>query len=62
MSPYSSGHDYLNFAETPVDMRRSFPLQTWQRLKGIRSAVDPAGRIRANHAIPRFYEGGVPAQ
>jgi FAD/FMN-containing dehydrogenase len=62
MSPYSSGHDYLNFAETPVDMRKSFPLQTWQRLKGIRSAVDPSGRIRANHAIPRFYEGGVPAQ
>jgi FAD/FMN-containing dehydrogenase len=62
MSSYSSGRDYLNFAEERVDMRKSFPLETWKRLKGIRSAVDPSGRIQANHAIPRFYEGGVPAQ
>lgn len=62
MSTYSSGRDYLNFAENQVDVRKSFPLETWKRLKGIRSAVDPSGRIRANHPIPRFYEGGVPAQ
>jgi hypothetical protein len=43
-------------------VRKSFPLETWRRLKGIRSAVDPAGHLLANHPVPRFYEGGVPAQ
>ena len=36
--------------------------ETWRRLKGIRSAVDPSGQLLANHQVPRFYEGGVPAQ
>ena len=49
MSTYSSGRDYLNFAESAVDVRKSFPLETWRRLKGIRSAVDPSGRLVANH-------------
>jgi hypothetical protein len=62
MSTYSSGRDYLNFAESAVDVRKSFPPETWRRLKGIRSAVDPAGHLLANHQVPRFYEGGVPAQ
>jgi hypothetical protein len=62
MAAHSSGRDYLNFAESSVDVRKSFPLETWRRLKGIRSAVDPAGHLLANHPVPRFYEGGVPAQ
>jgi hypothetical protein len=62
LSSYSSGRDYLNFAETPVDVRKSFPQESWRRLKGIRSAVDPSGHLLANHQVPRFYEGGVPAQ
>jgi FAD/FMN-containing dehydrogenase len=56
----SSGRSYLNFAETPVDVSRSFPEQTWLRLKGIRSAVDPSGRLVANHPVPRLYENGLP--
>ena len=60
LSAYSSGRDYLNFAEEPVDVRRSFPEDTWQRLKGIRSAVDPGGRLLANHPVPRLYEDGLP--
>jgi hypothetical protein len=62
MSSYSSGHDYLDVAEASVDVRKSFPVETWQRLKGIRSAADPSGRWLADHPVPRFYEGGVPAQ
>ncbi len=62
LSSYSSGRDYLNFAETPVDVRKSFPQESWRRLKGVRSAVDPSGHLLANHKVPRFYEGGVPAQ
>ena len=60
MTAHASGRDYLNFAEQPVDVRRSFPEQTWRRLKGIRSAVDPAGLLVANHRIPRLYENGLP--
>ena len=62
MSSYASGRDYLNFAENQVDVRKSFPEQTWQRLKGIRSAVDPTGVLKANHEVPRFYENGLPSK
>jgi FAD/FMN-containing dehydrogenase len=60
LSPYANGRQYLNFAETAVDPRTSFPEQTWQRLKGVRSAVDPGGVLRANHVVPRLYENGLP--
>ena len=38
----------------------SFSAQDWTRLKGIRSAVDPGGVVRANHPVPRLYENGLP--
>ncbi len=62
LAPYSSGRDYLNFAESQVDVRRSFPAEVWQRLKGTRSALDPDGRLLANHRIPRLYENGLPTR
>ena len=62
LAPYSSGRDYLNFAESPVDVRRSFPAEVWQRLKGTRSALDPDGRLLANHRIPGLYENGLPTR
>ena len=52
LSSYSSGRDYLNFAETRVDTSKSYPTETWRRLTAIRSAVDPAGRLQANHEVP----------
>jgi FAD/FMN-containing dehydrogenase len=60
LSSYSAGRDYLNFTEVPVDVRRSFPAETWQRLKAVRSAVDPHGLLLANHPVPRLYENGLP--
>jgi FAD/FMN-containing dehydrogenase len=51
LSAYSSGRDYLNFAETPVDMSRSFPAATWRRLQQVRETYDPAGRLKANHQV-----------
>ena len=62
LTAYASGRDYLNFAEQRVDVRRSFSAEDWQRLKGVRSAVDPSGLLVANHRIPRFYENGLPTQ
>jgi FAD/FMN-containing dehydrogenase len=52
MSPYSSQRSYLNFTESEVEVRASFPEAAWRRLTAIRSAVDPDGRLLANHAIP----------
>ena len=60
MTAYTEGSHYLNFAEDPVDVSRSFPAETWQRLKAVRSMVDPAGTLVANHRIPRLYENGLP--
>ena len=60
MKAYSSGSSYLNFAEHQVDARASYGEQAWQQLKGIRSAVDPEGRLVANNRIPRLYENGLP--
>jgi FAD/FMN-containing dehydrogenase len=60
MTTYASGRDYLNLTESPVDVSRSFTPETWQRLKGVRSAVDPAGVLVANHPVPRLYENGLP--
>ena len=60
MTAYASDRAYLNFAESRVDVRRSFSEQDWTRLKGIRSAVDPGGVVRANHPVPRLYENGLP--
>jgi FAD/FMN-containing dehydrogenase len=51
MSPYSSQRSYLNFTESPVEVSASFPEAAWRRLTAIRSAVDPDGRLLANHAI-----------
>lgn len=53
LGAYSSGRDYLNFAEQPVDVSGSFPGETWHRLQSIRGAVDPDGRLVANHPVPR---------
>jgi hypothetical protein len=59
MTAYASGRDYLNFAESPVDVRKSFPAATWQRLKAVRSVADEAGTLQANHQVPRLYENGL---
>jgi FAD/FMN-containing dehydrogenase len=59
LAPFSSGGQYLNFAETPVDVRSAYPEKSWRQLAGIRSAVDPNGLFVSNHPIPRLYEDGL---
>jgi FAD/FMN-containing dehydrogenase len=60
LAPYSSGRQYLNFAENPVDVRTAYRSDTWRQLAGIRSAVDPHGLFVANHRVPRLFEEGRP--
>lgn len=56
----SSGRQYLNFAENPVDTRTAYRPEAWRQLVGVRSAVDPHGLFVANHRVPRLYEDGGP--
>jgi hypothetical protein len=58
LAPYSSGRQYLNFAENPVDPRTAYRPDAWRQLVGIRSAVDPHGLFLANHLVPRLFENG----
>jgi hypothetical protein len=52
MAQYQTGRQYLNFAEHPVDPATAYSASTWQRLRQIRSSVDPHGLFIANHPIP----------
>ena len=60
MSPWSSGREYLNLAEGPVDPKNGYAADTWMQLKATRSMVDPDGLFVANHPVPRLYEDGIP--
>lgn len=51
MGRWSTGGEYLNFAEGPVEARRAYPAEAWERLLRIRSQHDPNGLIVANHAF-----------
>lgn len=49
MRPWSTGAEYLNFAEGPADARRAYPAEAWERLVSIRALHDPDGVFVANH-------------
>jgi FAD/FMN-containing dehydrogenase len=52
LAPWSALTTYANFTEHRVDPRRIWPEHVYHRLRRIKSQVDPAGLIRANHPIP----------
>jgi FAD/FMN-containing dehydrogenase len=56
LAPYGNGRTYLNFAETPVDVRSAYRDSAWVLLAGIRSAVDPHGVLVGNHPVVRLHE------
>jgi FAD/FMN-containing dehydrogenase len=58
LAPYSPGTAYLNFAESPADVRAAYRPEVWRQLSGVRSAVDPHGLFVANHPVPRLFEDG----
>ena len=58
LASWANVHQYLSFAETPVDVESAYADGTWRQLAGIRSAVDPNGTFVANHPVPRLYEDG----
>ena len=52
LEPWNATTTYANFAERPTDPRLIWPEHVYHRLRRIKAQVDPAGLIRANHAIP----------
>jgi FAD/FMN-containing dehydrogenase len=51
IEPWQSGHTYMNFAESRRDPRTLWTEAAYERLRRIRSAVDPDGRFQSNHPL-----------
>jgi FAD/FMN-containing dehydrogenase len=52
IAPYTSGRQYLNFAERPHDPVAFYGTETYARLRRVKAAVDPLELFRGNHQIP----------
>ncbi len=53
LGPWDSGRRYLNFAESPVDPRSIFPVESFDRLMRVKERYDPTDMFLANHPITR---------
>jgi hypothetical protein len=51
LSEYHADHVYLNFAESPTDVRRAFSDDAFAALQAVKAEYDPRDRICANHAV-----------
>ena len=53
LGPWDSGRRYLNFAESSMDPRSIFPVESYDRLNRAKARYDPTDMFLANHAISR---------
>lgn len=58
LAPWSTGGQYLNFADTEVEVRDAYATTDWLRLRAVRTQVDPGGVFVANHPIPGLHPSG----
>jgi FAD/FMN-containing dehydrogenase len=54
LAPWESQRSYFNFSERPIDAARLYSLETYRRLRLIRTAYDPTELFVSNHPIPVF--------
>jgi FAD/FMN-containing dehydrogenase len=52
LEPWAASHMYLNFADTEREPAQFWSEHAYNRLRRIKSAVDPDDRIRSNHPVP----------
>jgi FAD binding domain/Berberine and berberine like len=52
LAPWAARQTYLNFAETQHDTASFWTEQAYDRLRRVKTAIDPDNTIRSNHAIP----------
>jgi hypothetical protein len=51
MRPFGSEGSYFNFTEQPCDVDAILPADVCDRLREVKEAWDPDGRIVANHVV-----------
>jgi hypothetical protein len=51
MKPFGVTGGYFNFAEAPRDVDEILPPEVCDRLRAVKRAWDPEGRVVANHAV-----------
>jgi FAD/FMN-containing dehydrogenase len=51
LAPWDSGMRYLNFAESPMDVRMIYPQASYDRLCALKGTYDPGHLFLANHPI-----------
>jgi hypothetical protein len=51
VEPYATGARYMNFAERKTDTSSAYAAATYDRLRAVKAAYDPADVIKANHHI-----------
>jgi FAD/FMN-containing dehydrogenase len=51
LGPWDSGRRYLNFAESAMDPRSIFPVESYDRLVAAKRRFDPCGMFVANHVV-----------
>ncbi len=51
LEPYGGARPYLNFVEQEIETAAGYEAQAFERLRSVRTQVDPTGVFRANHAI-----------
>ena len=51
LAAWDSGFRYLNFAESPMDVERVYPPESYRRLCDLKARYDPDHRFLANHPI-----------
>ena len=57
MSPWAARQMYLNLADTRRDPASFWTPEAYDRLRRIKTAVDPDDLIRSNHPVPPHHEG-----
>jgi FAD/FMN-containing dehydrogenase len=58
LEPWDSGVKFANFVEVPIDMRKCYPAETFDRLQAVKRRYDPDDLFRANHPIPSAAAAG----
>jgi hypothetical protein len=61
LASWDSGRRYLNFTESPVDVRSIYPEATFERLLEVKASYDPTGMFQANHPVTRTGTAPAPA-
>jgi hypothetical protein len=52
LKQWDSGVRLANFSDVPIDVRRCYPRETFDRLQEVKGRYDPDDLFRANHPIP----------